>query len=270
MPKSITRDDSADLRRAKGLLEHPGLLIQAANLLGSPIESIISKRLPKRVTAVIERASTAAVSAAFDAAAVTMRKDKAGTPSRNWAHTALAIGAGAAGGFFGVAGLAIELPFTTATMLRSIADIARSQGEAPHEMATRLACIEVLALGGTSKGDDGAESGYFATRAALAQQVSAVTRHIASHGLAGRSSPAAVRLIQSVANRFSVPVTQKVLAEAVPIIGAVTGAALNGIFMAHFQRAAQGHFIVRRLERKYGAIVVKKAYDALEELPPSS
>lgn len=259
----MTKKDLADLHRAKVLLEHPGLLIQAANLLGAPIESLITRRLPKRATALVEKATTAAVTAAFNAAAVTLRKDKAGSPARNWAHQALAVAAGAAGGFFGLAGLAVELPFTTATMLRSIADIARSEGESPHDLGTRLACIEVLALGGRSKGDDGADSGYFATRATLAQQVSAVTRHVATHGLSGKGSPAAVRLIQAIANRFSVPVTQKVLAEAVPIVGAVTGAALNGIFISHFQKAAAGHFIVRRLEREHGAAAVKKAYEAI-------
>ena len=258
--KPLTAKDLADLQRAKALLENPGLLIQAANLLGSPIESIISRRLPKRATALIEKATTAAVTTAFNAAAGTMRKDQAGSPARKLAHKVVAVGAGAAGGFFGLAGLAAELPFTTATMLRSIADIARSEGEAPHDIDTRLACIEVLALGGSSRSDDGAESGYFATRATLAQQVSLVSRHLAAHGLSGKGSPAVLRLIQSIASRFSVPVTQKALAEAVPIVGAASGAAMNWIFMTHFQRMAEGHFIVRRLERTHGAAAVKKAY----------
>jgi hypothetical protein len=71
-----------------------------------------------------------------------------------------------------------------------------------------------------------------------------------------------VRLINAVANRFSVPVTQKVVAEAVPIAGAVSGASLNAIFIAHFQKVAQGHFIVRRLERTYGVDIVRLEYDA--------
>ena len=258
--KPLPAKDLADLQRAKSLLENPGLLVQAANLLGSPIESMIGKRLPKRATDVLEKAATSAVTTAFNGAALTMRKDQAGSPARNWAHKVVAVGAGAAGGFFGLAGLAAELPFTTATMLRSIADIARSQGESPHDIATRVECIVVLALGGSSTSDDGAESGYFATRVALAQQVSVVSRHLATHGLSRKGSPAVLRLIQSIANRFLVPVTQKALAEAVPIVGAASGAALNWIFMAHFQRMAEGHFIVRRLERTYGAAAVKKAY----------
>lgn len=254
--------DVAELRRARALLENPGFMIQAANLLGSPIEHVITKRLPKRATALIDRATTAAVQSAFNAAAATLRADVAGKPARTRLHKAIAIGAGAAGGFFGWAGLAVELPFTTAMILRSVADIARAQGEAPHSVETRLACIEVLALGGTSRSDDGAESGYFATRATLAQQVSAVTGHLARHGFSDKGAPAVVKLIQSVAARFSIPVSQKAMAEAVPVIGALTGAGLNAIFMAHFQQVAEGHFIVRRLERSYGADIVKQHYDA--------
>ena len=253
--------DLADIAKAKQLIEEPGLAIQAANLLGGPIEHLLSKQLPKRATALIDKAATKAVTGAFRAAVSTLRKDAEGTPARRWMHRSLAIGAGAAGGFFGWAGLALELPVTTTLILRSIADIAREEGESPHDVDTRLACIEVLALGGQGDADDAAESGYFATRAALAQQISAVTRHVAKHGLAGGGAPVVVRLIQSIASRFSVPVSQKVLAEAVPVIGAVAGAGLNAIFIAHFQRAAQGHFIIRRLERTRGAAVVRKAYD---------
>jgi hypothetical protein len=259
----LSPQDLADIAKARRLIEEPGLAIQAANLLGAPIEHVLAKRLPKRATALIDQAATRAVTGAFNAAVATLRKDSEGTPARRWLHRALTIGAGAAGGFFGWAGLAVELPITTTLILRSIADIAREEGESPHELETRLACIEVLALGGPRHDDDAAESGYFATRAALAQQISAVTRHVAKHGATGGGAPVVVRLINSIASRFSIPVSQKVLAEAVPVIGAVAGASLNAIFIAHFQKAAQGHFIIRRLERTRGAAVVRQAYDEL-------
>ena len=46
----------------------------------------------------------------------------------------------------------------------------------------------------------------------------------------------------------------------IPILGAIGGASINLLFINHFQAAARGHFIVRRLERKYGAEFVKKEY----------
>lgn len=261
MPSSFSGQDEADLRRAKLLLEHPGLAIQIANLLGAPIEHVIAKRLPKRAAALIDKAANAAVTAAFKAAVVTLRKDRLGKPSRKWLHRGVAISAGAVGGFFGWAGLALELPFTTTAILRSIADIARAEGESPHDLDTRLACIEVLAFAGSGKNDEGVESSYFATRAALAQQVTAVSRHIVHRGLSESGAPAVVRLINAIASRFSVPVTEKVALEAAPIVGAFTGAALNAVFISHFQKVAQGHFIVRRLERAHGIDAVRLAYE---------
>jgi hypothetical protein len=254
--------DWQDLRRARSLLEQPGIAIQIANVLGTPIEHVITRRLPKKATAVIDKAAQAAVTAAFKAAVMTMGKDKLGAPPKKWLHRGITIGAGALGGFFGWAGLAVELPFTTTMMLRSIAEIARSHGESPHELGTGLACIEVLAFAGTNKKDEGVESGYFATRAALAQQISAVSKHVVQRGLSEGGAPAVVRLINAIANRFSVPVTEKVVFEAAPIIGAISGAGLNAIFISHFQKVAEGHFIIRRLERTHGAEVVKLAYQA--------
>jgi hypothetical protein len=34
------------------------------------------------------------------------------------------------------------------------------------------------------------------------------------------------------------------------------------IFTDHFQRVARGHFVVRRLEREYGADVIRRHYTA--------
>ncbi|MCJ7786409.1 MAG: EcsC family protein [Desulfobacterales bacterium] len=46
-----------------------------------------------------------------------------------------------------------------------------------------------------------------------------------------------------------------------PILGAVGGALINLLFISHFQSAARGHFIVRRLERKYGEEILRREYE---------
>jgi hypothetical protein len=51
----------------------------------------------------------------------------------------------------------------------------------------------------------------------------------------------------------------------VPAIGAAGGAAINLVFINHFQDMARGHFTVRRLERKYGAEVVREEYSRLKD-----
>lgn len=148
-------------------------------------------------------------------------------------------------------------------MLRSIADIARSQGEQLNLPELKFACIEVFALGERTSKDDASESGYFAVRAALAKAVSEAAEFIAERGIAREGAPALVRLISQLAERFGITVSEKVVAQAIPGIGAVGGALINLVFIDHFQDMARGHFSVRRLERKYDPATVKAVYLSL-------
>ena len=146
-------------------------------------------------------------------------------------------------------------------MLRSIGDIARSEGENLKEANAKLECIRVFALGGKSEDDDAAESAYFITRMALAKTVTEAAKHVAKHGLGTEVVPVLIKLIEQVAARFGIQVSQKMAAQAVPVIGAAGGALINTLFMDHFQDMAHGHFTVRRLERKYGDEEVRQAYE---------
>jgi hypothetical protein len=186
-------------------------------------------------------------------------------PRRSWdaAHRILVTITGAAGGAFGLPALVIELPISTTIMLRSIADIARSEGERIRLPDGMLACLEVFALGGRARSDDAAEVGYFAIRAALARTVSEAAQYLAERGVAEEGAPVIVRFITQVASRFGVVVSDKMAAQAVPILGAAGGAVINLLFIDHFQDMARGHFIVRRLERIYGAEVVRAEYERL-------
>jgi hypothetical protein len=104
----------------------------------------------------------------------------------------------------------------------------------------------VFALGG-SKGElDAANSGYFAVRGLLAKSVAEAARFIVDRGLLAEGGPVLVRLIAQIASRFGVVVTQKLAAQAVPMIGALGGAAVNYAFIDHFQEIARAHFTVRR------------------------
>ena len=125
---------------------------------------------------------------------------------------------------------------------------------------TRLACLEVFALGGSSGKDNSSESGYYAVKALLAKHVSEAAKYIVEKGIAEEGAPALVKLIATIASRFGVTVLQKAAASAVPVIGAAGGALINTIFIDHFQNMARGHFIVRGLEQKYGADYVKISY----------
>jgi hypothetical protein len=257
----MEKRDIDELRRAVRLLEKPGLSIRLLNLLGYPIEEII-KALPRWVGRAIGFTAAKTVGTALHVALSTMDKKNRGGDIR-WIHRAMVLVSGAVGGFFGLPGLIVELPISTTLMLRSIADIARGEGEDLSSVDTRLACITVFALGGRSRNDDASETAYYAVRAALSRALSEAAEFIAQRGIAEEGTPIVIRLMANLASRFGVIVTDKMAAEMVPILGALGGALINLLFINHFQAAARGHFIVRRLEKKYGGEFVKEEYEKM-------
>lgn len=260
---SLSKSELADLKRAKQLLENPGLAAKMTAMLGAPVEKGFAL-LPKTWNKTVHKASEAALMKALDVAVKSL-DSKTGPrfgPTERM-HKIAAAASGAAGGAFGLAALAIELPVSTTIMLRSIADIAKSEGENIQHLDTKLACLMVFALGGKSKDDDATESGYFAARAAMAAAVSEASKYLAEKGLSKAGAPALVRLISVLASRFGIVVSEKAAAQAVPILGAAGGALINTVFIGHFQDMARGHFIVRRLEKIHGSEPVREAYDAI-------
>jgi hypothetical protein len=146
--------------------------------------------------------------------------------------------------------------------MRSIAQIARGEGEDTAQPEGALACLEVFALGG-EPGEAAIEGGYFAVRAALARSVAESARFLAGRSLASDGAPLLARLIAQIAARFGVVAGEKFAAQAVPIVGAIGGAAVNVAFAEHFQTLARGHFIVRRLERRHGSETVQFEFQRL-------
>jgi hypothetical protein len=256
----MLEDDLSALRAAIQTLEHPGLAVRLAEIAGKPIE-LVGRALPETATKAVNAAATKALDAALTMMFRTMHNEP--KAASGLLHKALAATSGAVGGSFGLAALPIELPISTLIMLRSIGDIARSKGEDLTSPETSLACLQVFALGGLKGEADAANSGYFAVRGLLAKSVGEAARFIAERGGVAEGAPVLVRLIAQVASRFGVVVTQKLAAQAVPLIGALGGAAVNFAFIDHFQEVARAHFVVRRLERRYGKDTVRAAYERL-------
>ncbi|WP_374075178.1 EcsC family protein [Bdellovibrio bacteriovorus] len=246
------------LRMAKELLEKPSLTARIAAKVGTPVEKGLTL-LPKGIQSTIHKATEKSISVAYHAAAATMEKSDR-RPANNFGHKVMVAGTGGLGGFFGPLALMAELPVSTTLIMRSIMDIAQSEGEDLNNPETKLACLEVFAFGGYSSSDDAAGSGYLMTRAALAKTFTDAAKVMVGKTLTNESAPIIVRLLASIASRFQLVVTEKVAAQMMPLIGAVGGAGINVIFMNHFQDVARGHFIVRRLERKYGVAEVQRQY----------
>ena len=261
MTSSFLKQDRKELQVAKTLLENPGIASKVTNFIGTPIEKGLGL-LPDNWNKSIGDITQTALLKASDAAIFTM-KDIPGEASSNiWHKLGVAV-SGGVGGFFGISAIAIELPISTSIMLRSIADVARSEGESISTIETKLACLEVFALGGNSQSDDETESGYYAVRAMLSKSLADASEFLVSKTLTDEGAPVLIRLISMIAKRFSIQVTEKAAAQAIPAIGAAGGAIINTIFMDHFQDMARGHFIVRKLERKHGKEVVERLYAEL-------
>jgi hypothetical protein len=250
------------LRLAWEKLEHPSLAARLTAVVGTPIEEGM-KLLPRGWYQRIHGVAEQTFRRILGSAVATLNTKRTG-PARNDLHKLLGMGTGAAGGFFGLPGVLLELPLTTGIMLRSIADIAISQGEDLTELDGRLACVEVFAFGGPHADDDAAETGYYSLRLALAFHFSLVSQHLVERGVARQSLPLMVSLSRGIAARFGIAVSDKVALQLVPVVGAAGGALLNAVFVQHYQDMALGHFTVRRLERKYGADTVRRAYERLD------
>src|SRR5271167_5034162 len=235
----MREEDLNALRAAVATLEHPGLAARLGEIAGKPIE-LLGRALPETASKAVAAATTKALNAALTVALRTMRNEPKAASSL--LHKALAAASGAVGGSFGLAALPIELPISTIIMLRSIGDVARSEGEDLTNPETALSCLQVFALGGLKVEAEAA-------------------RFIVDRGVFAEGAPVLVRLIAQIASRFGVVVTQKLAAQAVPVIGALGGAAVNYAFIDHFQEVARAHFVVRRLERRYGKSAVRAAYE---------
>src|SRR5690606_38780022 len=239
--------DLQDLKRAKNLLENPGLAVKISNLIGMPLEKVLES-LPSNWNTKVEGIIQTALKKAIDTAASSLKAEPGRSSSDKWHKLSVAV-TGGLGGMFGLPALSVELPLSTTIIMRSIVDIARSEGENITDEKTKLACLEVFALGGSSSEDDAAEYGYYGVRAGLAYSAREITQQGAS---------ILAQVISVVAKRFSSSVLQKLSAQAVPIVGAAGGAIINTIFMDHYQDMARGHFIIRRLERQYGETTVNQ------------
>lgn len=269
MPLQAPSEDFTDLQRAVALLESPTITAKLANLVGSPLELAL-KKLPGAVARQIDTAVKTALSKSSDVALWSLGS---GTQKKSavLGHKLAAAASGAGGGAFGVSALFVELPVSTTIIMRSVAGIAREEGFDLADIQTKHACIEVFALGGRTVSDDASETGYYVARSFTAEAMRGLSQELASIA-AKKAAGASVhmtpqqagrwiaRMIEKVASQFGIVVTQKFAAQAVPVIGAVSGATINAMFTSYYQDMARGHFIVKRLERSHGEAEVARVY----------
>ncbi len=254
-PLALTAQDEAALTHAAALLTSPRFAIRVAGLAGKPFEGAM--RLLPKADGALHRAVHKAMLECLTLA-IESRGEENFAPS-SWRAKAITGITGGIGGFFGGLFLPLEMPLTVTMMLRGIVDIAIEEGEDLSQLEARLACMQVFALSERKRGAAGA-IGYYGVRTALNKLTGQVVAAMMERGALDASAPVVTRLISEIVGRFGFVLTERAAAGALPVIGMVTGSALNVLFMDHFERVARAHFTIRRLERRYGAAFVEREY----------
>jgi hypothetical protein len=263
-PTQLSKIDHTALTLAVKSLENPNFAARLADYAGVPVNRVLGI-LPRVANNQLSALVRSAIMKGLDVAIDTLEDEPPPTPA-TWFSSFLAGVAGGVSGLVGIAALPVELPLTTTFMLRAIAAIARHEGEDLSNIEARLACLEVFALG--SKRNEKIDVGYYAARALLSKYTSDVIAFVVERGAVDVSAPVVRSLVSEIVSRFGLVVSDKVAAGALPILGAVGGATVNVIFMDHFQRIAQAHFALRRLERTYGVTDIRRRYAELAASAP--
>ena len=253
-PPVMTPSARAELQAALARLRQgPGIASRVAQLLGTALGGAgrialgmlggwglrVTTLLPG-TDALVQSVAARALEAAYAVAVLGLPAPGSGLRTGGLRAGLGVAASGAAGGALGLAGFAPDAAVFTLALMRRIARIAAEEGEDLGTDAGRRACLEVFALrSGLDPLPDG-EAGYFSTRLLL------------------QGGPLA-RLLTEAAARYGLQLGQKLAAQAVPVAGAVSGAAVNALFMAQYDSLARAHFTVRRLEREWGAEAIAMA-----------
>ena len=201
-----------------------GLGINVLNVIGGGAEGLIDK-LPSVVRQNLENATVKALHQAMKAAT----SSRSLVPDqKSWLNQAVSAAMGAAGGAGGLPTALAELPVTTTLLLRVIQGVAVEHGFDPLSENVQFDCVQVFSAAGPLSDDDGADLGFLSARVALS----------------GRAMQA---VIAKVAPRLAVVLGQKLAAQAVPVLGAVAGAATNYAYTSYYEDMAHVHFGLRKL-----------------------
>ena len=220
-----------------------GPLLRLVNRFGGSIEAQMA-RLPTAIKVEIERAVSAALTRAHGLAAVGRHAPDLGPRGATFA----AMATGAAGGAAGLAGSLIELPLTITVMLHAIRAEASAAGYDPDDPAIRLTCLEVFSAGSPLRGDDGVNTAFLSARMS-----------VASGGFQ--------TLLAVIVPRMTLIFGEKLALQAVPIVGAVTGAALNAMFLNYYREVARIRFRLLRLSETYGTEAVWTGFARVQSKP---
>lgn len=194
------------------------------NALGGHAEGWLD-RLPDPVRRGLDGATRTALEQASKAA----QASRGAVPDQpGWLNSAVGAAMGAAGGAGGAVTSLAELPVTVALLMRVIQGVAAEHGFDPAEESVQFDCLTVFGSAGPLEADDGAETAFISSRLAL-------------------SGAAMSKILHTVAPRLAAALGQKLAAQAVPVLGAAAGAAINYTYTGYYREMAHVQFGLRRL-----------------------
>lgn len=161
---------------------------------------------------------------------------------------ALVLLTGAAGGLGGPATALAEMPVTVTLILHAIACEAEAQGFDPARPAVQAEILRVLAEGAPMPSDDGLDLGFVGARLAV-------------------TGAAVQGMVAALAPRLAAWLARGAGGRAVPLLGALSGAALNALYLDQMRTVAAVRFGLIRLSARHGARPVMAAFAAATQAP---
>jgi hypothetical protein len=234
LPVSSSSDlagEVADLARRYKRANGP--VMRLVNRLGGTLEGQLSA-LPEGVRSQIDRLTAQALETSYGLAGRAPHLGERGP-------MVAAIATGAAGGAGGLATVVAELPVTVTLFLNTIRAVAREAGLDPDEDWVRAECLQIFAAGSPLAQDDGVNTSFVASRLAL-------------------TGSTVQNLISTIAPKLAAVLGQKLAAQAVPVIGAVSGAALNAAFLSYYREVARVRFALLKLAERHGIEAVQAEF----------
>ncbi|HMS96983.1 MAG TPA: EcsC family protein [Tabrizicola sp.] len=232
--------DAAIMALARRYLRANGPVIRMLNRFGGGLETQLAA-LPEGARTRIEALTAEALARSYGLAGMAPELGRHGT-------VLAALATGAAGGAGGMATSLAEIPVTVTLFLTAIQGVARAEGLDPNEDWVRAECLQVFAAGSPVDRDDGVNTGFVTARLAL-------------------TGATVQNLIATIAPKLATVLGQKLAAQAVPVIGAVSGAALNAAYLSYYRELAEVRFALLRLAALHGSDAVEEGF-RLSVTPP--
>lgn len=212
-----------------------GPVMGLVNRLGGKLESQMAL-VPDPVRQQIERIVARALETSYGLAGRTPDMGARGP-------MVAVLASGAAGGAGGIATSLAELPVTITVILNAIRAAAAEAGFDPAEPWVQAECLRVFGAGSPLAADDGVNTSFVTARLTM-------------------TGAAVQNLIAAVAPKLAAVLGQKLAAQAVPVLGALTGAALNAAFLNYYREVARIRFALLKLAEVHGAEPVLAAFAA--------